>query len=54
METKILKALIIHDFVNQNYLSREQLSGVNNILESFSDETLKAICKDLRIDIEEA
>lgn len=53
METKILKALIIRDFVTQNYLSREQLSGVNNILECFCDETLKMICKDLQIDIEE-
>ena len=53
METKILRALIIRDFVGQNYLTREQLSGVNNILESFSDETLKAICNDLQIDIEE-
>ena len=53
METKILRALIIRDFVGQNYLTREQLSGVNNILESFSDETLKAICIDLQIDIEE-
>lgn len=53
METKILRALIIRDFVTQNYLTREQLSGVNNILESFCDETLKMICKDLQIDIEE-
>lgn len=53
MENKILRALIIRDFVTQNYLNREQLSGVNNILESFCEETLKMICKDLQIDIEE-
>ena len=53
METKILRALIIRDFVAQNYLTREQLAGVNNVLESFTTETLKMMCKDLQIDVEE-
>lgn len=53
MTDRILKALIIHHFVDDDYLSKEELAGVNNILESFTTKTLKMICEDLRIDIEE-
>lgn len=53
MEDRILKALIIHHLVDDNYLNREQLSGINNVLESFSKETLEMMCKDLQIGIEE-
>lgn len=53
MNDKIIKALIIHHFVDEDYLSREELAGVNNVLESFSTETLKMMCEDLQIDIEE-
>lgn len=49
MEDRILKALIIHHFVDEDYLNKEQLSGINNILEDFSSDTLKSICDDLQI-----
>ena len=53
MTDKILKALIIHHLVDEDYLSTEQLSGINNVLESFSTQTLKMICEDFRINIDE-
>ena len=53
MTDRILKALIIHHLVDEDYLSKEQLSGINNVLESFSTQTLKMICEDFRINIDE-
>lgn len=49
MEDNILKALIIKYLVNQNYLSKEQLSGINNILDDFDVKTLRLMCDDLSI-----
>lgn len=49
MEDRILKALIIHHFVGENYLNKEQLSGIHIILEDFSSDTLKSMCDDLKI-----
>ena len=49
MEDNILKALIIKYLVNENYLSKEQLSGINNILDDFDVKTLRLMCDDLSI-----
>ena len=51
MEDRILKALIIHHFVDERFLNTDELNGINNILENFSSTTLKAMCNDLDIDI---
>lgn len=49
MEDNILKALIIKYLVNLDYLSKEQLSGINNILDDFDVKTLRLMCDDLSI-----
>lgn len=49
---KIIKALIIHHMVDKDYLSKEQLSGINDFLEEFTLDTLKAIADDMDINYE--
>lgn len=49
---RILKSLIILRMVDEDYLSQEQLSGINNFLEYFTIDTLKVIAKDLKIEID--
>ena len=46
----IFKALIIYRMVDKDYLSKEQLSGINDFLENFTLDTLKVIADDMDID----
>ena len=51
-EGRIIQSLIIHKMVDEDYLSKEQLSGINNFLLDFSVDTLKVMARDLKIDLD--
>ena len=49
---KVIKALIIHHMVDKDYLSKEELSAINDFLEEFTLDTLKSMADDMDIDYE--